>query len=188
MIVSKPSKNKVTQGYSASPFIPGSKPFLKLSRIRGNISDLRKSIALMATKLSATINICYEFFTALFTKIWNTIVIFWFSTKAKFSKFFFNFWMTIHNMKTTILEKFKICNSIIGNVPVNVVDNFFRLEKATKMFFHNKSMFSYISLFSTMRMPTSKNIPISISFNSSTFKIGHPSNYKAKAGNKQGEL
>jgi hypothetical protein len=63
-------------------------------------------------------------------------------------------------MFTTIIKQHKIFNPIITNNTVNMVYYFFFSKIATDMFFHNKTMFRYISVI-IMGMFGSKNKDIS---------------------------
>lgn len=53
------------------------------------------------------------------------------------------------SMKPTTSEKLKVFHSVIFHVVVNVVHNFLFSKMPTKMFFHNYSMYSNISLLPT---------------------------------------
>lgn len=85
-----------------------------------------------------------------------------------FNKFIPSFGVFISYMSTCIFTHLKVLYSIVSRIFVDVMDYLGRFEIATKMFLHNQSVFSNISLFSRVRMVVFFNIPILAPFNSST--------------------
>lgn len=86
---------------------------------------------------------------------------------ARFSWEFSSF-SAISYMFGMVCMKFEVLYSIIIWNMVNVMDNFVRCKKSSKMFFHYKSMFPYISTIVGIRMFSIfyKNIAILINYSS----------------------
>lgn len=67
-------------------------------------------------------------------------------------------------------EKFKVFNTIIKSVSVNMMNNLMFFEKSSNFFFHNKSVFLYI-VFSCKRMIQNMNQQIPTLFYRSVNKL-----------------
>lgn len=81
------------------------------------------------------------------------------------STFVAYFRMSILSMLTRAGKQFKILDSIIGFNMVYVMDNLSALKKAFNMCFHDKTVFSDITLLPRQRMVWPMDIPIACSFN-----------------------
>ena len=55
-------------------------------------------------------------------------------------------------MLSVILHKQKIAKTIIAFLVVEMMDNFLRIKKSSKMFFHDEAVFGYMSIAVGMRM------------------------------------
>ena len=67
---------------------------------------------------------------------------------------FFSFSIPMVRAMTTLGNQRKVFNSVIVSNPVKVMDNFFRklFQVSSQMFFHNKSVFSDISITDSKRV------------------------------------
>jgi len=74
----------------------------------------------------------------------------------------------VTNVFTIAVENFKIFNSVVNGIVINVMNNLVFFKKSVKMFFHNKSMFIDISPFIAKGMAFVKNCYISIRFSFSS--------------------
>lgn len=87
---------------------------------------------------------------------------------CKSTGFFIPFDMFKSGMLTVRTKQYQIFYSIIEPIMVNVMNNLFLSKIPFYGLFHNKSMFYYISILSTIRMGRIVYIPITADYDRST--------------------
>lgn len=82
------------------------------------------------------------------------------NTFISFTRFFSHFWVLISSMTTVAFTQLKIFYSIIKKITIDVMNHLTPFKKSTNVFFHDQSVTSNISLFSTVGMIPVFNIMI----------------------------
>ena len=86
-------------------------------------------------------------------------------TYTGLAHFFHNFRVMVGSMLTCAFTQFKILNSVIQFIVIDVMNNFFSGQISPYMGLHYKSMLRYVFLFSSKWMIGLENIPITMAHN-----------------------
>ncbi len=156
--------------------VPGDKPFLEL-RKRGGVRSFGRSFHFgvvfseiktrTRAKSSMSIGISGKGFATDFTGMRDSVFICRRFSEIGDAGIYKSFLMPILYMLSRTRKQFKILDSIIRRIVIDMMHDFFSVKESAERFFHHKTMLGNIPLFPRIGMVTTKHIPITVPFDSS---------------------